>query len=231
MKAKRFKSALTNTVLSIEILNDFWSMFPGLHKYDDPKKAFNYANSEKFKDNIFEFEPQLVPYSDYDVEISKYEISEKYFRVSVDKIIDDENKYSVNFDGCVSFVNGVKKKLVNPKEYCRLVIIHVMTNPLVKGKPKFVVSKEISEPKLYSKNKKRTFSIPITEALNKEFDSYKYHRTFAFFINFFTEKERSEKGETTTFENVISSSDVHPLNSMLLENSDVEIKFPPHFND
>jgi hypothetical protein len=231
MKTKQFKSALTNSVLSIEILKDFWSMFSDLYKFDDPKKAFNYANSENFKDNIFEFKPQLVPYSDYDVEISKYEITEKYFRITVDKVIDDENKYSVNFDGCESFVNGVKKKLVNPKEYCRLVIIHVMTNPVVQGKPKFVVSKELSEPKLYAKNKKRTFSIPISSELNKEFDSYKYHRTFAFFINFFTEIEENDNGESTIIENVISSSCTFPLSSMLLEDSDIEIKFPPHFED
>jgi hypothetical protein len=231
MKTKHFKSALTNSVLSIEILKDFWSMFPDLYKYDDPKKAFNYANSENFKDNIFEFEPQLVPYSDYDVQISKYEITEKYFRVTVDKIIDDENKNSINFDGCLSFVNGVKKKLVNPKEYSRLVIIHVMTNPVVQGKPKFVISNALSEPKLYAKNKKRTFSIPVSEELNKEFNSYKYHRTYAFFVNFFTEIEENDNGESITIENVISCSDVYPMNSMLLEDSDIEIKFPPHFED
>ena len=76
MKTKHFKSALTNSVLSIEILKDFWSMFPDLYKYDDPKKAFNYANSENFKDNIFEFNPQLVPYHDYDADISKFEMTE-----------------------------------------------------------------------------------------------------------------------------------------------------------
>jgi len=231
MKTKHFKSALTNAILSIEILKDFWSMFPDLYKYDDPKKAFNYANTENFKDNIFEFKPQLVPYSDYDVEISKYEITEKYFRITVDKIINDKHKFSMNYDGCLSFVNGVKKKLVNPKEYCRLVIIHVMTNPVVLGKPKFVVSKELSEPKLYAKNKKRTFSIPISSELNKEFDSYKYHRTFAFFINFFTEIEENDNGESTIIENVISSSCTFPLSTMLLEDSDIEIKFPPHFED
>jgi len=231
MKTKHFKSALTNSVLSIEILKDFWSMFPDLYKYDDPKKAFNYANSENFKDNIFEFNPQLVPYHDYDADISKFEMTEKYFWVSVDKIINDKHKFSMNYDGCLSFVNGVKKKLVNPKEYCRLVIIHVMTNPVVTGKPKFVISKAVSSPMLYRKNKKFTIHIPVPDDIKNDFSSYKYHRSFAFFVNFFTETEEMENGETVIIEIVISCSGIYSLNTMLLEDSDVEINFPPHFED
>lgn len=229
MKTKQFKSALTNSVLSIELLKDFWSLFPDLYKYDNPVKAFNFANAESFKDNIFAFKPQLVPYSDYDVEISKYEITEKYFRVKVDKSINDECKFSFNNDDCVSYVNGVKQKNVKHKEYSRLVIIHIMTNPVVSGKPEFFIGNALSEPKLYKGNKKRTFSIPVSDEINKEFDSYKYHRTFAFFINFFTEIEENLKGEPITVENVISCSDVCPLSSMLLEESDVDINFPPFF--
>jgi hypothetical protein len=229
MKTKLFKSAFANTVLSIESLNYFWSLFSDLYKYDDPKKAIMFANCNTFKNNIFEFEPLLTPYSDYDVEVREFKITEKYFTVSIDNIIDDVCKNSVNYDNCTSFVNGVKQKLVNPKEYFRLVIVHIMTNPVVDDKQPFMIFKLISAPKLFTKPKKCNFRIPVSNEIDNEFPSYKYHRSFAFFINFFTENEENEKGESIIFENIISCSEVHTLNTMLIDDSG--INYPPHFSD
>ena len=231
MKTKQFKSAFKNTVLSVEPLKEFWSMFSDVYKYEDPGKAFLFANSENFKDNIFEFEPQLAPIIDYDVEIGKFDITEKYFNVSVEKTIDDDYKISMNYDDCIYYSNGVKQKIKNPKEYCRLVIVHVMTRPVEKEKHPFMIFKLESKPKPFSNDKRLGFRVPVTDEIDKEFGSYKYHRTFAFLINFFTEKEENEKGETEIFENIISCSGVHYLNTMLIEDSDIQIIYPPHFGD
>ncbi len=231
MKTKKFKSAFAKSVLSIEPLKEFWSMFSDVYKYDDPKKALLFANSGSFKNNIFEFAPQLTPLSDYDVELKDYSITEKYFKVSVAKIIDDDYKISMTDKSNIHIINGVKQKIKNQKEYCRLVIIHIMCNPVVNGKPPFMIFNLISEPKVFRIKGNSNYRIPSAKKIEADFNSYKYHRTFAFFINFFTETSENEKGELESFDNIFSCSEVYFLNTMMLEDSDIHIIYPPHFSE
>jgi hypothetical protein len=230
MKTKKFKSAFAESVLSIEPLKEFWTMFSDVYKYKDPKKAFLFANSGSFKNNIFEFSPQLAPFSDYDVELKDFSITKKYFKVSVAEISDAENKLSMNENSSIHIINGVKQKPKNPKEYCRLVIVHIMCKPVVDGKPPFMIFTLTSEPKVFRINRCSNFRIPSAKEIDADFNSYKYHRTFAFFINYLTETSENYKGESESFDNIFSCSDVYFLNTMLLEDSDIKINFPPHFN-
>jgi len=230
MKTRNFKQAFAKTVLSLESLKWFWSYFPELYKSEDAEKALLNANARKFTDNIFDFYPVLTPFTDYDIEIGKFKVTEKNFKVDINDIIPDEQKDTSNSTGFIHYSNGVKQKTKPDIEYFRLFIIHIMTKPVVKDKPPFMISKVISDPKRFDLNKQYRFILPIPNELNREYDSYKYHRTLAFCVNFHSENDVNENGVTETFEHIFSASEVHLLNAMLIEDSDIDVKLPKHFD-
>lgn len=212
MNNQEFKKAFTNSIMNIDPIRDTWELLGDNLSSANPYKAFLSANKDKFTGNIFTFEPVFMPINGYDIEVSNFKITENYIKLRLDCILsahDDSEMYD--------------------SDYFKLVLVHVLTNPLDKSDPPFKIITLTSGPKRFDISKSYKFRLPVPPELNNVYDLYKYHRTFAFFINYNIEKDLDESGNEFFFDAVCSCSIPVILNAMLLE--EIDISFPSGFSD
>lgn len=212
MKSQEFKKTFANSVLNIDPIRDIWELLGDNYKSANPYKAFLCANKDRFTDDIFSFKPVFMPIHGYDIEVSNFKITENYIKLRLECIISSHHDSDM-YDS----------------DYFKLVLVHVLTNPLDKSDPPFKIITLTSGPKRFDINKSYKFRLPVPAELNDVYDLYKYHRTFAFFINYNIEKDLDESGNEFLFDAVNSCSVPVILNAMLLEEND--ISFPSGFSD